>query len=353
MGKDGSVEEYRENLRKKYIFILGSSIGLFFLFLVSISIGPSNISFTEIFSTMIGDGTSQSERILWNIRFPRVAAAVVAGSGLAVAGTAMQSILRNPLGSPYTLGISHAAAFGAAFAIIMLGGEIGEGFILGSVLNNPYVVSLVAFLCSLSSALIILVLARWKSATPATMVLTGIALGSLFTSGYTAIQYFASQTELSAIVFWTFGDLSRATWGDIGFMTVAVILVVGYFVYRSWDLNVLDSGDESARSLGVNVESIRMRGMVFSCFVTALIVSFVGIIGFVGLVVPHIVRKAIGSNEIYLIPASCIFGSALLVASDTAARTVLSPEVLPVGILTSFFGAPLFIYLVIRGRDYW
>ncbi|MFP4006304.1 MAG: iron chelate uptake ABC transporter family permease subunit, partial [Candidatus Hadarchaeia archaeon] len=159
MEKDGSVEEYRENLRKKYIFILGSSIGLFFLFLVSISIGPSNISFTEIFSTMIGDGTSQSERILWNIRFPRVAAAVVAGSGLAVAGTAMQSILRNPLGSPYTLGISHAAAFGAAFAIIMLGGEIGEGFILGSVLNNPYVVSLVAFLCSLSSALIILVLA--------------------------------------------------------------------------------------------------------------------------------------------------------------------------------------------------
>lgn len=353
MKKNNSMEKYREDLKKKYLFILVSAAALALLFVFSLAVGPAEIPLSEILSSLAGNGPSQTERIIWNLRLSRVVAAIVAGTGLAIAGAAMQSILRNPLGSPYTLGISHAAAFGAAFAIIVLGAGTTGSEVAGILLNNPYIVSVSAFACSLISALVILMLARWKRATPATMILTGVALGSLFTAGYTAMQYFASQTELASIVFWTFGDLSRATWKDIAIMVAAVVPTVGYFVYRSWDLNILDSGDESAKSLGVDVEKIRLRGMLLSCFVTALIVSFVGIIGFVGLVVPHIVRKAIGSNEIFLIPASCIFGSALLMASDTAARTVISPEVLPVGILTSFFGAPLFIYLVIEGREYW
>jgi len=132
-----------------------------------------------------------------------------------------------------------------------------------------------------------------------------------------------------------------------------VIPSVIYFLYNMWNYNALDCGEETAKSLGVNVERVRIGGMLVASLVTALIVSFIGIIGFVGLVVPHIVRKIIGGDERYLIPSSCIIGAILLLVSDTVARTIISPIVLPVGILTSFLGAPLFIYLVIKGRKYW
>ncbi|MBS3814291.1 iron ABC transporter permease, partial [Candidatus Bipolaricaulota bacterium] len=277
-----------------------------------------------------------------------------AGAGLAVAGASMQSILRNPLGSPYTLGISHAAAFGAAFSVIVLGaGTVQSSTADSVILNNPYIVTISAFGWSLVSTFIILLLAKLKRTSPATMILTGVALGSLFTAGYTAMQYFASETELASIVFWTFGDVGRATWRDFYIMLVAVIPAAGYFLYKSWDYEVLDSGDEAAKGLGVDVDKLRLYGMLISCLVTALIVSFVGIIGFIGLVVPHIIRRLIGGNERFLIPSSCILGAVLLLAADTAARTIIAPIVLPVGILTSFLGAPLFIYLVIRGREYW
>ncbi|MGM0404587.1 MAG: FecCD family ABC transporter permease, partial [Thermoplasmatota archaeon] len=257
-------------------------------------------------------------------------------------------------GSPFTLGISHAAAFGAAFSIIVLGAGTTQSKTADAVvLSNPYLVTISAFVWSLVATFIILLLSRYKNASPATMILTGVALGSLFTAGYTALQYFADDVELASIVFWTFGDVARAKWIDLGLILMAVIPATVYFLRKSWDYEVLDSGDESAKALGIDVEKLRFFGMLISCFVTALIISFVGIIGFVGLVVPHMVRRVIGGNERYLIPSSCIVGALLLLASDTVARTIISPIVLPVGILTSFLGAPLFIYLVIKGREYW
>jgi iron complex transport system permease protein len=283
-----------------------------------------------------------------------VLSAIVAGAGLSVAGAAMQSILRNPLGSPYTLGISHAAAFGAAFSVIVLGaGTVQSSAADAVILDNPYIVTISAFSWALISTFVVLLLAKLRKASPATMILAGVALGSLFTAGYTAMQYFASETELASIVFWTFGDIGRATWRDFYIMLAAVVPSSAYFLRKSWDYDVLDSGDESAKGLGVDVEKLRLHGMLLSCLVTALIVSFVGIIGFVGLVVPHIIRRIIGGNERYLIPTSFVLGAVLLLASDTAARTIIAPMVLPVGILTSFLGAPLFIYLVVQGREYW
>lgn len=347
--------KYKEYSQKRVFFFLLSLTLLVSLALFSLTIGPADVSIGETVSTLLGANTSNRlNRIIWNIRMPRVLAAVAAGAGLAVVGAAMQSILRNPLGSPFTLGISHAAAFGAAFSIIVLGAGSTQSEAADSVvLNNPYLVTISAFAWSLVATFVILLLARYKNASPATMILTGVALGSLFTAGYTALQYFADDVQLASIVFWTFGDVARASWTDLGLILIAVIPATIYFLLKSWDYEVLDSGDESAKAMGVDVEKLRLYGMLISCFVTALIISFVGIIGFVGLVVPHMVRRVIGGNERYLIPSSCIVGAVLLLASDTVARTIISPIVLPVGILTSFLGAPLFIYLVIKGREYW
>jgi iron complex transport system permease protein len=298
--------------------------------------------------------TSATTRIIWTIRIPRVLAAIVIGAGLAMAGTVMQSVLNNPLGSPYTLGISHAAMFGAALAIMTLNaGVLDVGTGTGLTIHNPYTVTIAAFTASLLSTGVILALATYKRASPETMILTGIALASLFTAGTTAMQYFASQSELASIVFWSFGDVSRATWRNLAIMTAALVPTAIYFVRHSWAYNALDAGDEAATSVGIEVESVRNRGMLLASFVTALGVSFVGIIGFVGLVVPHITRKLIGNNKEFLLPMSAATGALLLLVSDTAARTLLAPTVVPVGIVTSFVGAPFFIYLVIKGREYW
>jgi iron complex transport system permease protein len=351
---DEILREYEEFTDRKVLFGGLSAAALLALFLYAIAAGPVHIPVLDVIAILAGGGSGTHRTIIWQIRLPQALAAVVAGAGLSVAGAAMQNVLRNPLGSPFTLGISQAAAFGAAFAIVFLGvGTTARGDDYTVLINNPYVITTSAFLWSLVSTAVILALVRYKRATPETMILTGVAMGSLFTASLSLVQYFARDVEVAAIVFWTFGDVARATWSDLAVMTAATVVGSVYFVKNSWNYNALNSGDETAQSLGVNVARLRIGGMLVASLVTAFIISFVGIIGFVGLVVPHIVRKAIGGDERFLMPVSCVVGAALLLASDTVARLVIAPVVLPVGILTSFVGAPMFIYLVVRGRDYW
>ena len=351
---DEILREYEEFTDHKVLFGGLSAAALLALFLYAIAAGPVHIPVLDVIAILAGGGSGTHRTIIWQIRLPQALAAVVAGAGLSVAGAAMQNVLRNPLGSPFTLGISQAAAFGAAFAIVFLGvGTTARGDDYTVLINNPYVITTSAFLWSLVSTAVILALVRYKRATPETMILTGVAMGSLFTASLSLVQYFARDVEVAAIVFWTFGDVARATWSDLAVMTAATVVGSFYFVKNSWNYNALNSGDETAESLGVNVARLRVGGMLVASLVTAFIISFVGIIGFVGLVVPHIVRKAIGGDERFLMPVSCVVGAALLLASDTVARLVIAPVVLPVGILTSFVGAPMFLYLVVRGRDYW
>ncbi|MFW5998887.1 MAG: FecCD family ABC transporter permease [Bacillota bacterium] len=348
------LAKYKKHTRSKLIYGILSIIILIILFLLSIGLGPVKISISQIISILAGDDSTFHYNIIWNIRLPRTLTAIISGMGLAIAGNTMQSVLRNPLGSPYTLGISHAAAFGAAFSIIILGtGSLPAGDSNNIIVNNPYITTISAFIWALVSALIILFLVKYKNANPETMVLSGVAIGSLFTAGTTALQYFATDVELASLVFWTFGDVGRTSWNNLLIITISVIAASTYIILNSWNYNALNSGEETAQSLGVDVEKLRTRSLLISSFLTALIVSFVGIIGFVGLVVPHIVRKIIGGNERFLIPFSWITGGILLLLSDTVARNIIAPIVLPVGILTSFLGAPLFIYLVIVGREYW
>lgn len=321
---------------------------------LSVSTGIIHIPLQEVLRVLLESDGTRVSAVIWHIRLPRVLGAMVAGAGLAVAGAAMQSILRNPLGSPFTLGISHAAAFGAALAIIVFGaGTLGSSRADAVVLESLHIVSISAFLCSLVATFTILLIARLRGTTPESMVLAGVALGSLFTAGTAALQYFADDVKLAAFVFWTFGDIGRVSWSDLGLMTAATLPTAAYLTANRWNYSALDAGEETAKSLGVNVRRVRTWGMVASSVTTAVIVSLVGIIGFVGLVVPHMVRKVSGGEQRFLLPLSALVGAILLLASDTAARTVVAPLVLPVGILTSFLGAPLFIYLVIRGREFW
>jgi iron complex transport system permease protein len=344
------LTQYRDYLRKRILF-LGIIFMLLLVFIFfGITLGSSRIPFRDLLGTFFGKPNELYSRIIWSIRIPRVLAAVMAGAALAVSGAAMQSILKNPLGSPFTLGISQAAAFGAAFAIIFLGaGTLQSSSSDSVILNNPYLVSGCAFLGSLAATAVILLMARYRGATPETMVLTGIVVGSLFSAATTALEYFASDVQLASVVFWTFGDLGRASWRDFLILAAVTIIVVIYFIWNSWNYNALDAGDETAKSLGVNADLIRIGGMVVASLATALVVSFFGIIGFVGLAAPHIVRRIIGSDERFLIIASAIFGGLFLLVADTAARTIIAPVVLPVGILTSFLGGPLFLYLLMKG----
>ncbi len=352
--KNRILQDYRSHQYKKFIFGIASLIILAFLVILAVSVGSTTIPPREVIAVLLGAETSGPVRvIIWNIRIPQVIAAIVAGAGLSVSGTIMQTILKNPLGSPFTLGVSQAAGFGAAFSIVILGvGQVHSGTDGDIILNNPYITTISAFGWALVSTLIILALVRYRGAAAETLILTGVALGSLFGAGTTAIQYFADDVEVASIVFWTFGDVGRATWSDLGLIIAVLLPCLIYFVSKGWDYNVMSSGDESAEALGVDVERLRIIGMLLSSLLAAVIVSFVGIIGFVGLVAPHMVRKLIGTDDRYLIPFSALAGAILLLASDTAARTLLSPIVLPVGVVTSFLGAPLFIYLVMRGKEY-
>ena len=356
---------YLGYVRQKSLWILGGIALLFLLLIVSISIGAVSIPPYDVFYSLVNgvvdrvnaflhpgaalDLTS-TDRIVWNIRLPQALAAIVAGIGLSIAGVAMQSILRNPLASPFTLGISNAGAFGAAVSVILLGTGTMQSSVANAVtLNNPYLTTMVAFFFCLLTTAVILLISRICGATPEVMVLAGVALSSLFTAGTMFLQYFASDTQLAAVVFWTFGDVGRANWQELGIMALVVLAASLYFSANRWNYNAIDAGDETAKGLGVSVEAVRDIGMVVAALVTAVIVSFLGVIGFVGLVCPHMVRRLIGDDQRYLIPGSCVMGGILLLASDTVARIIVAPYILPVAVLTAFLGAPVFIYLLIRG----
>jgi iron complex transport system permease protein len=346
-------EDYRIYLRRKYLWILAGFLFLFIMLVYSISIGEVTIPLSEVIKTILGQNISTKwNSIIWNIRLPQALAAIVAGAGLSVAGVAMQSILRNPLGSPFTLGISNAGAFGAAFSVIVLGSGRMQSTVADSVIiNNPYLTTIVAFVFCLLATGIILLISRIRGASPEVMVLAGVALSSLFTAGTMFLQYFADDTQLAAVVFWTFGDVGRINWLELEIMTGIVLLSVAYFILNRWNYNAIDAGDETAKSLGVDVIKTRSIGMIIAALVSAVIVAFLGVIGFVGLICPHMVRRIIGDDQRYLIPGSTLLGGIFLLASDTAARLIVSPYVLPVSVLTAFMGAPTFIYLLLRGYN--
>jgi len=340
---------YGEYIQYKVIILILLFILVLAAVFLEIIAGSAGLTVKEVFLTLIGRGTVQNHTVIFGIRLPRVVAAIAAGAGLATTGCAMQSLMRNPLASDSTLGISQGAAFGAAFAIVVFGAGVQYQTSDGVTIYNPYLVSVCAFVCSMLSTFVILGLSRFKRITPEAMVLTGVALSALFSGGTTIMQYFADSVSLAAIVFWTFGDLGRASWQQVGIMSVISVVGFIYFLFNRWNYNALESGENTAKGLGVNVDTMRLIGMVICSFIASVMVSFIGIISFIGLIAPHLIRRVIGGDYRFLLPASALLGALMLLLSDTLARVVVSPIVLPIGAITSLLGAPVFLYLLFKG----
>lgn len=279
--------------------------------------------------------------VITELRLPRTLLAFFAGAALSLAGVLMQGLLRNPLVSPFTLGVSPAAAFGAALAIT-IGGASGVPTWL--VITSALVVAL------LVSGLV-LSLASARKLAVATLLLLGIAVTQLFEALTAALQFVASENTLQAIVRWTFGSVNDANWTDVWVVGALVLVTVPLTLWFAKDLNaVAFGGDDAARSFGVNVAMLRLGLIIVSVVLAAVVVSFCGIIGFVGLVGPHIARLIIGSDHRFLLPFATITGGLLLLVADTIGRTVIAPAVVPVGIVVAFIGAPIFINLILTRR---
>ena len=343
---------YCAAVRRKWYLFVAFLVLLAGLMIFSMAAGVYDLSVLKIIRTLLGWEAGPAHIVVWSVRLPRLAAALAAGWGLALSGVAMQSLLKNPLASPFTLGVSHGAAFGAAFAIVVLGaGQVQLGALRTSStalvsLHKIYLVTLCAFLGAMITTFIILFLARVKKMAPEAIILAGVALSSLFVSGTILIQYFASEVELAAVVFWTFGDVSRTNWQEIGVMSLVALGGTVYFFRHRWNLNALAAGEDTAKGLGVEVERIRLWGMFTAALVASLVVSFLGVIAFLGLLAPHIARRLVGVDHRLVIPHACLIGAILLVLADTTGRLLVGSGTLPVGVLTSFMGAPLFLYLL-------
>ena len=329
-----------KNRRKNRAAIALLALAVLALAFVCLFVGSSQMSVADCFAALAKKGSAAQVRIIWNIRIPRVLAALIAGAGLSVAGLVMQTDLNNPMASPSTLGVSNAAVFGANLSIIAFAGgflDTGNHLANYSVGANPYATSLMAFLFSTASILLILGLCRLRAFQPGVVVLAGIAVGAVWTAATTVLQFYATDVGLSAAVVWSFGDLGRATYRTDLIMAVTVLTGIGFFSLMSWRLNALLSGDAAAKSLGVHVDLLRFWTMLFASVITAVCVSFLGVIGFVGIICPHVVKRALS-------------GSLLLLLADTLARSVGKGSALPVGAITSLLGAPFFLAIIFGRR---
>ncbi|QYZ80158.1 iron ABC transporter permease [Methanofollis formosanus] len=334
--------DYTGYIKRKWLLVAVSLFILITLAGFAANLGSYDLSLMEVYSIiasgLFSEPTTAEECAILVNRLPRIVFAMIAGFGLAVAGTVMQAILKNPLASPFTLGIASAAGLGASIAFI-LGAGIGSGMYL--VIGNAFVFTLIA-----SAA--VFGLASIRGLTPGSMIMAGIAIMYLFSAMTSFVQYFSDADNLQQVVFWMLGSLDKANWDIITATGVILLVSLPYLFWKAIDLNVMGAGDESARSMGVNVKRVRIACLSLTSLITAGIICFTGTIGFIGLVAPHITRMMVGGDHRFLLPASGLLGAVLLLAADTAARTVIPGQVMPVGVMTAFFGVPFFLYLFIR-----
>ncbi len=340
---------------KKYTIVLTLlAVAVIAVAVGCLFVGSSNMSFRDGLDALFGKGSRAHSRIIWNIRIPRVLAAVIAGAGLGVAGLVMQSTLNNPMASPSTLGVSNAAVFGANLSIIAFaGGFLSTGNNIQSfgVGANPYATGAMAFVFAALSVLVILGLCTLRSFSPNVVVLAGMAIGSVWTAATTILQFYATDVGLSAAVVWSFGDLGRATYETDLIMAVTVLAGFVFFTVMSWKYNALLSGEATAKTMGIHVEGLRFVTLLLASIITAVCVSFLGVIGFVGIICPHVTKKLLGQDHRVTVPASALSGSLLLLLADTLSRSVGNGSALPVGAITSLLGAPFFIAIIFSRKE--
>lgn len=347
-----SVSEQYNVAKAKKIAILLILLALVFLFfVVSVFVGSGTLSFKEVFLAIFNKGSEMARLIVRRIRFPRVIAALIAGGGLAVSGLVMQTVLKNPLASPTTLGVSNAAVFGANFAIIVVGaGAFHSTHGSWLSISNPYLVSTFSFLSAIIAAGSILLLARLKNLNASAIVLAGVAVSAIFQAGTTLIQYFASDTQVASAVYWTFGDLGRASYKTDLIMFIVVAVSTLFFFLKRWDFSAMSGGLAYAKTLGVNTRFMTIMSLLLASLITSVTVSFLGIIGFVGLTAPQFMKRIVGDDYRYLLPSSFLAGALLLLISDILGRLPIFGTSVPVGVVTSLIGGPVFLAILLRRK---
>jgi iron complex transport system permease protein len=309
---------------------------------IDVATGPSMLPVSAVARSVFGLASDRTvDAIVWSIRLPVALIALVVGASLGLSGAIMQTILNNPLASSYTLGVSAGAGFGAALVIVL-------GFALP--VPEAYAVPVSAFLFAALACAAVWGIGRAGGATSEVLVLGGIALLFLFQALLSLLQFVASPEALQQIVFWLFGSLQKATWSKAAIVLAVLLACVPMLVADVWRLTALKLGDERARGLGVDVRSLRLRCFALISALTGVAVAFVGTVGFVGLVAPHIARILLGEDQRGFLPASALAGALLLSVASIASKTIWPGAIVPIGIVTALTGVPFFLWLIMRNR---
>ena len=345
MDQDATVRgQYRALTARRLVLIICLLVALAFSVALDMSLGPARYSLSQVLAALTDPASvgNQLRVVIWDIRMPVALIAVTVGASLSLAGAQMQTILANPLASPFTLGISAAAGFGAALGLVG-----GVAIYPGAV---EYMVPINAFLMAMVASLFIYGVSTLRGVTVETIILLGIALVFTFNALLSLLEYLASEQALAAVVFWTMGSLTKATWPKV-YVTAAVLVVcIPVFARQAWALTALRLGDDKAASFGVNVRSLRLQTLLAVSLLAAIPVAFVGTIGFVGLVGPHIARMLVGEDQRFFLPASVICGALLLSVTSVVSKMLIPGAVLPIGVITALVGVPFFFSLIFSQR---
>lgn len=350
---DGTVAESERSriLRMKsrrVMFLAAMAAAILLMMGYSFTVGTSSLSPSDAYRILLnqimpgrfGDFPEQYVFIVTQLRAPRVLVGCLAGAILAMGGCFMQSLMKNPLATPYTLGVSSSAATGATlyfiFGISVFGGTAG-------LMANAFVFALLPVL------FMMLIMAR-RRIQPTTMILSGVAFSYVFSSINSISQYFGDDSAVANVVFWTIGDLTSSQLWMVLPLGVGVLMYLAYAIVFGKDMDIMRMGDDTAASLGVDVRSITVSALMMVCFVTAVTVACCGPIGFICLLAPHICRRLVGTDLRWLVPTSACFGAILLLVADLIAKTAIAPQMLPVGAITALLGAPVMVYLLYSKR---
>lgn len=343
---DGSAvaSQYRKVVMRRFV-VAGVILLLIILsLLLDFTLGPSGISVATLWHTLFDAASADAGTrvIVWDIRLPFALMAVVVGMALGLAGAEMQTILNNPLASPFTLGVSSAASFGAALAIILGLGIPG--------IPDQWFISANAFIFALMACFVLDGISRWTRVATSGVVLFGIALVFTFNALISILQFVASEDTLQGLVFWTMGSLARASWDKLAILLVVLLIVVPLSLKNAWKLTALRLGEDRAVSFGINVRKLRLATLLRISIISALTVAFVGPVGFIGLVAPHISRMMFGEDHRFYLPGSMLIGALVLSLASVLSKNIVPGVIIPVGIVTSLVGVPFFLSIIIRHR---
>ncbi|MCC8420731.1 FecCD family ABC transporter permease [Photorhabdus thracensis] len=340
----GVKAHYQRILRRRIVMMMFIFLVIGASLVLDFTIGPSGLSLQSLWQTLVSPESMDAGTrvIVWDIRLPYALMAVVIGLSLGLAGAEMQTILNNPLASPFTLGVSQAAAFGAALAIVSGVGIPG--------VPDQWLISANAFIFALLAALLLDAITRWTRVATAGVVLFGIALVFTFNALVSMMQFIATEDTLQGLVLWTMGSLARATWIKLGVMLLVFAVIFPISMMNSWKLTALRLGEDRAISFGIDVRRLRLGTLLRISVLSALAVAFVGPIAFIGLVAPHIARLVFGEDHRFYLPASALIGALVLSMASIASKNLIPGVIIPVGIVTALVGVPFFLSIILRHR---